>query len=107
MGGVARAWQRWGVRGRPQASPANVTIGGLPVLKVVAVLSILVMAFLTWLTFAYPALALGGKPENAWQIPAFMLMIVIVGLVVYYAAKFVRRGQGIDVDLVYRELPPE
>jgi APA family basic amino acid/polyamine antiporter len=90
-----------------RASPANVTIAGLPVLKVVAVLSILVMAFLTWLTFAYPALALGGKPENAWQIPAFMLMIVIVGLVVYYAAKFVRRGQGIDVDLVYRELPPE
>jgi basic amino acid/polyamine antiporter, APA family len=90
-----------------RASPANVSLGGLPVLKVVAVLSILVMAFLTWLTFAYPALALGGKPENAWQIPAFMLMIVIVGLVVYYVAKFVRRGQGIDVDLVYRELPPE
>lgn len=90
-----------------RASPANVSIGGIPVLKIVAPLSILVMAFLTWLTLAFPGLALGGKPENAWQIPAFMLMIVVVGLVVYYAAKFVRRGQGIDVDLVYRELPPE
>ncbi len=90
-----------------RASPANVSVGGLPVLQIVSVLSILVMVFLTWLTLAYPALALGGKPENAWQIPAFMLLIVVVGLVVYYGAKYIRRGQGIDVDLVYRELPPE
>jgi len=26
---------------------------------------------------------------------------------VYYVAKVVRRSQGVDVDLVYRELPPE
>jgi hypothetical protein len=29
------------------------------------------------------------------------------GLLVYYVAKYVRRSQGVDVDLVYRELPPE
>ncbi len=90
-----------------RSSPANVNVAGIPVLKVVAPLSILVMLFLTWLTLAYPGLALAGKPENAWQIPAFMAMIVVVGLVVYYGARFVRRGQGIDIDLVYRELPPE
>jgi amino acid transporter len=90
-----------------RASPANVSFAGLPVLKIVSVLSILVMVFLTWLTLAYPGLALAGNAGNAWQIPAFMLMIVVVGLVVYYGAKTIRRGQGIDVDLVYRELPPE
>ncbi len=90
-----------------RASPANISWGGIPVLRIVSVLSILVMIFLTWLTLAYPALALGGKPENAWQIPAFIAMIVIVGLVVYYGARLIRRGQGVDVDLVYRELPPE
>jgi hypothetical protein len=36
-----------------------------------------------------------------------MGMIVVVGLLLYYVPKFVRRGQGVDVDLVYRELPPE
>jgi basic amino acid/polyamine antiporter, APA family len=91
-----------------QASPANVRFLGVPVLYIVAPLSILVMLFLTWCTLAYPALALNGHfDQNWWQIPAFMGMIVVVGLVVYYAAKYVRRGQGIDVDLVYRELPPE
>ena len=65
------------------------------------------MLFLVYLTVTYPALALAGDMKNLWQIPAFMGMIVVVGLVLYYAAKVVRHGQGIDVDLVYRELPPE
>jgi basic amino acid/polyamine antiporter, APA family len=90
-----------------KASPANVTVAGIPVLRIVAPLSILVMLFLTWLTFAYPGLALGGNPDNAWQIPAFFGMIIVVGLVIFYGAKFIRRSQGIDIDLVYRELPPE
>ena len=80
---------------------------GIPVLYIVAPLSILVMLFLTWLTLTYPALALYGNADNIWWIPAFMAGIVVVGLVVYYGAKFIRRGQGIDIDLVYKELPPE
>jgi basic amino acid/polyamine antiporter, APA family len=90
-----------------RASPANISWGGVPVLKIVAPLSILVMLFLTYLTIRYPALALYGNPDNVWWIPAFIGGIVVIGLVVYYGARFARRGQGIDVDLVYRELPPE
>jgi amino acid transporter len=90
-----------------QASPANIRVAGIPVLYIVAPLSILVMLFLTYLTVTYPGLALAGNPDNLWQIPAFMGMIVVVGLLLYYVPKFVRRGQGVDVDLVYKELPPE
>jgi APA family basic amino acid/polyamine antiporter len=91
-----------------RASPANMTFAGIPVLYIVAPLSILVMLFLTWCTLAYPALALGGNFDaNWWQVPAFMGMIVVIGLAVYFIAKFVRRSQGIDIDLVYKELPPE
>jgi amino acid transporter len=90
-----------------QASPANVRFAGIPVLYIVAPLSIAVMLFLVYLTVNYPALALAGNPDNMWQIPAFMGMIVVIGLVLYYGAKMVRSSQGVDVDLVYRELPPE
>ena len=90
-----------------QASPANVRFAGIPVLYIVAPLSIVVMLFLVYLTVTYPALALAGNLDNLWQIPAFMGMIVVIGLVLYYGAKMVRRGQGVDIDLVYRELPPE
>ena len=82
-------------------------VGRIPVLKIVAPLSILVMLFLTWETLAYPALALSGNSANWWQVPAFMGMIAVVGLVVYYVSRFLRARQGVDVDLVYRELPPE
>jgi basic amino acid/polyamine antiporter, APA family len=90
-----------------QASPANVKFAGIPVLYIVGPLSILVMLFLTWCTVVYPALVMMGNTSNMWWIPAFMGMIAVVGLVVYYGARAIRKNQGIDIDLVYRELPPE
>ena len=91
-----------------QASPANMKFAGIPVLYIVSPLSILVMVFLTWCTLAFPALALGGDfDKNWWQVPSFMGMIVVIGLVIFYGAKLIRRSQGVDVDLVYKELPPE
>jgi amino acid transporter len=89
-----------------QASPANVKLAGIPVLKIVAPLSALVMAFLVYCVLAYPPLALGSS-DNAWWVPAFIGMIVVVGLVVYYGARFIRGSRGVDISLVYRELPPE
>lgn len=89
-----------------RASPANVRFLGIPLLKILAPLSILVMAFLTYDTLAYPALAI-QKSSNWWWVPVFMGAIVVVGLIVYYGAKLIRRQQGIDVDLVYQELPPD
>jgi amino acid transporter len=89
-----------------QASPANLRVAGIQVLYIVAPLAVLVMLFLTWAVLAYPPLALGSS-DNAWWVPAFIGGIVVFGLAVYVIAKLVRRSQGIDIDLVYRELPPE
>jgi basic amino acid/polyamine antiporter, APA family len=89
------------------SSPANVKFLGIPLLQIVAPLSIAVVAFLTWEAWHYPALALSGNTGNRWQIPAFMAGIVVVGLLIYYIARAVRRSQGIDLDLVYKELPPD
>ncbi|HEX3326624.1 MAG TPA: APC family permease [Actinomycetota bacterium] len=89
-----------------QASPANINVGGIPLLKIVAPLSFLVMTFLVWETLKYPPLAI-LVPEHKWYVPAFMLATAAVGLIVYYVARAVRRSQGIDLDLVYQELPPD
>ncbi|MGO9959079.1 MAG: APC family permease [Solirubrobacteraceae bacterium] len=90
-----------------KGSPANVSVLGIPVVKIVAPMTLAVMAFLTWETWHYPALALSGNVGNRWQIFAFMGGIVIVGLAIYYIARAVRRRQGVDIDLVYQELPPD
>jgi hypothetical protein len=31
----------------------------------------------------------------------------VVGLLIYYTARAVRRSQGVNIDLVYQELPPD
>jgi hypothetical protein len=59
------------------SSPANLRVLGIPVLQICAPLSVAVVLFLTWET---------------WH---------------YYIARAVRRSQGIDLDLVYKELPPD
>ena len=87
-------------------SPANQKFMGVPVLRIVSPLSALVMVFLVWAVLKYPALAI-GTPEHAWWVPAFIAGIVVVGLLLYYIPKMVRKSQGIDIDLVYKELPPE
>ncbi len=88
------------------SSPANLKLGGVPVLYIVAPLAILVMLFLTWSVLTYMPLAL-GSPDNTWWVPAFFGAIIVIGLAVYYIAKLVRSSQGIDITLVYKELPPE
>jgi hypothetical protein len=90
-----------------RASPANISVGGIPLLKIVAPLSFAVMAFLVFDTLKYPALALSGNSSHWWYVPLFMGATAAFGLAVYYGARVVRRDQGIDVDLVYRELPPD
>jgi amino acid transporter len=89
-----------------QASPANLRLAGIPVLKLVAPLSFALMGFLTWETLNYPPLAI-GTPAHRWYVPAFIGGTAAFGLLVYYLAKLIRRTQGIDIDLVYQELPPE
>ena len=83
-------------------SPANVSIAGIPVLPVVSALSIIVIVGLAYVVLSYPQLGI-----IPWQGFAFMGSLVVVGLLIFFIARAVRASQGINLDLIYRELPPE
>jgi basic amino acid/polyamine antiporter, APA family len=83
-------------------SPANVSIAGIPVLPVVSVLSMIVIIGLAYVVLSYPQLGI-----IPWQGFAFMGSLVVVGLLIFFIARAVRASQGINLDLIYRELPPE
>lgn len=83
-------------------SPANISILGIPVLIIVAVLSMAVIIALAAVVLSYPQL--GIVP---WQGFLFMGSLVVVGLLIYFIARAVRKTQGVNLDLIYRELPPE
>jgi amino acid transporter len=90
-----------------KASPANVSVLGIPVLYVVGVLSIVIFLVLLVISTQFPALVMGGDPNNAWWIPAFFLSMIVIGGAIYYIPRFIRAREGVDIGLVYRELPPE
>ena len=83
-------------------SPANISIAGVPLLVVVAVLSIIVMVALAYVVLSFSQLGI-----IPWQGFLFMGSLIVLGLLIYFIARAVRQSQGINLDLIYRELPPE
>ena len=90
-----------------RASPANVKFLGIPVLFIVAPLSIIIFVALAVVSTQYPALVMNGHSGNFWWIPAWFAGLIVVGASLYYIPKVIRARRGINVSFVYKELPPE
>ncbi len=90
-----------------RASPANIKLLGIPVLYIVATLSIIVFVALAVVSTQYPALVMNGNSANFWWIPAWFAGLIVVGASLYYVPKYIRGRRGINVSFVYKELPPE
>jgi amino acid transporter len=90
-----------------KASPANVKFLGVPVLFIVAPLSIAIFVALAVISTQYPALVMNGNSANFWWIPAWFGGLIVAGSLLYYIPRYVRARRGINVSFVYKELPPE
>jgi APA family basic amino acid/polyamine antiporter len=89
------------------SSPANVRVGGVPLLPIFGVLSIAVAIALAWVVLSYPQLGIATATTGPLNGFLFMAALVVIGLLIYFIAWLVRRGQGINLALIYSELPPE
>jgi APA family basic amino acid/polyamine antiporter len=88
-----------------RASPSitKKEIAGIPVVSICGVLLVIVM---TWaLVYGYLTPAFSG-PTLPLAI-AVTAGIFITGPIVFYIARAIRKSQGIDLDLVFKEVPPE
>jgi len=90
-----------------RASPANVKFLGIPVLFIVAPLSIGIFVALAVVSTQYPALVMQGNSANFWWIPAWFGGLIVAGCLLYYIPRYIRARRGINVSFVYKELPPE
>jgi APA family basic amino acid/polyamine antiporter len=90
-----------------RGSPANVKFLGIPVLYIVAPLSIAEFVAFAIVSTQFPALVMNGNTANFWWIPAWFGGLIVGGALLYYIPKWVRARQGINVGFVYKELPPE
>ena len=92
-------------RAMVENSPYGGRFAGIPVLSIVGVLAMLgfggAIAVLLWDPGSGSSLS--ANPGKLW----LALGVYVVGFGIYFVSRAVRRGQGIDLSLTYRELPPE
>ena len=91
---------------RPQIyekSPlAGKTVFGLPIMTVACFLGFVAALFYFWTLFSDPNAA-GHEPTQVMIVAG----VFVFGLVFYYVMKFIKRSQGIDVTLAFKEIPIE
>jgi amino acid transporter len=76
---------------------------GIPLMTIAGVINFILFSLILYSSFTLPAFA---GPVGPVAI-GFVLGIYIVGLILYFVAASIRRKQGIDLDLLYGEIPPE
>jgi amino acid transporter len=88
-----------------RSSPARGRLGGLPTITVISLAAIPPLLLIEWALIAdvNSGASLSGNPVRL----AVVVGIFLVGLPIYYAIRAVQRRRGIDVDLAYKEIPPE
>jgi basic amino acid/polyamine antiporter, APA family len=86
-------------------SPYGRRIAGIPVVSLVAFVALigfgLGVAVILWDPGS--GASLSANPGKLW----LALGIYALAFVIYFVSRAVRRSQGIDLSLTYRELPPE
>jgi basic amino acid/polyamine antiporter, APA family len=91
---------------RPQLyekSPiAGKTIFGLPIMTVACFLGFIAAQFYFWTLFFDPNAA-GHDPTQVMIVAG----VFVLGLAFYYVMKMIKRSQGIDVTLAFKEIPIE
>jgi APA family basic amino acid/polyamine antiporter len=91
---------------RPQLyekSPiASKTVFGLPIMTVACFLGFIATQFYFWTLYFDPNAA-GHDPTQVMIVAG----VFVLGFVFYYIMKLIKRSQGIDVTLAFKEIPIE
>jgi len=76
---------------------------GIPVMTLLGVLNLVLFTLILYSSFDTPAFS--GPTGN--RSIAFVVGIYVSGFVLYFISRAVRRQRGVDLDLLYKEIPPE
>jgi basic amino acid/polyamine antiporter, APA family len=91
---------------RPQmyaASPiAGYKLLGLPLISVAGFVAFVFSLYVGWVNLTVPVLGVSTDIQRLMPV-----IIMAAGFVVYYVAVWIRRAQGSNIELVYKEIPPD
>jgi APA family basic amino acid/polyamine antiporter len=78
-------------------------IGGIPVLVLFGIGNLILFSLVLYSAFKLPAFS-GPTGTDA---VLFVVGIYLLGAIVYFVARAVNRRRGVDLDLAYKEIPPD
>lgn len=88
-----------------EAAPTLVQakIAGIPLVTIAGVINLILFSLILYSGFSLPAFS---GPVGPVAI-AFVLGIYVTGVVIYFIAAAIRQREGVDLNLLYGEIPPE
>lgn len=78
-------------------------VAGIPLVTIAGVINLILFSLILYSGFSLPAFSGPVGPVAL----AFVLGIYITGVVIYFIAAAIRRREGVNLDLLYGEIPPE
>src|SRR5215211_1513492 len=78
-------------------------IGNIPVITLLGVANLILFSMVLYSAFKLPAFS---GPTGSEAV-LFVIGIYLAGVLIYFGAKAIQKRRGIDLDLLYREIPPE
>jgi len=78
-------------------------VAGVPLVTIAGVINLILFSLILYSGFSLPAFS---GPVGPVAI-GFVLGIYVTGVVIYFIAAAIRRREGVDLNLLYGEIPPE
>ena len=88
-----------------RSSPASGRTLGIPTITLTGLVALPLLGLIEWalLEDVNSGTSIDGNP----RILEYAIGIFLIGLPLYYGARALQRGRGVNVDLAYKEIPPE
>jgi len=84
-----------------EVSPIKREVAGVPLITIVGVIQAAYMLFMVYEYVAWPQFGISAP------LPLFLNFgMILVGFVLYWLIRAIRRRQGVDIDLAFAEIPP-
>jgi amino acid transporter len=86
-----------------ESSPAKIEVLGVPLCVIAGVVTILAEVLIAYFYVTDSRLGLG----NPGAAVALTVGILVVGAIYYFIARAIRARQGIEIDYLFKSVPPE
>jgi amino acid transporter len=94
----------WRRKADYEASPAKFEILGIPAVSIAGAASLITCGVFFYLVFKYPSVLGTASLKSAWLAVG---ITAAAGFLWFYAAKWLRRREGMRLEAAFAEIPPE